>query len=329
MAERKSRARTIAAWLWGLAITTGALPAVAASTGSSDVLYPELAGTTIIDASGIVGIKMRLPKAMTLADNDMRMSVSADTNLAWVMLRWEGFDCGYDFCPSNRVEFHRFPSSSNVPRYVQCVDPLSGDSIACYYPAGVVEIYVVSDGTVRFTSRWSELQGVTQVRATGQVEGVVEQVPVRECDPFLGCAKRYGYSVHEAGTGGRPGMAFVSRWQGGNGPFNTTVRVAGGDACLYPSSGFEEKSPSPDAHPEGCELSDDGSVPPYGVEFGAGFGNDTHWNLNAHGPVYAGFRDLRYEVIGEERADVRAFWLTSGIACASGNYVDCDDPAPK
>ncbi len=302
--------------LWTLNMPAGAVVV--------DTIYPEMARTTIIEGEGIVGITMLLPRNASLHHNDMRLSVSGDTDFAWVLVKQNyTIDSGplkCDFCFSSFAQFHRGYADNDLPLYGGCTNA-DFQEIGCPHEAGPLEIYVVSDGRFRFTMIWPELQGATKVLASAEIDGALERIPVR-CDPSLGCSHLYGSSVHDIGLDNRPGVAVVSMWIKNGGPFSLNPSLSGSQACAYPNISFPEKTADPDTHPNGCDITDSGSLP-YDVGSTSGGPGKGQWMRANHGPQYLGFRIVRQDTIGEIRWDVMGFWLTAGLACPSGDFNDC------
>ena len=316
-----------------------------ASASDEPVEYPEFAGRTIIHATGITGMMLRLPSAVELPTIGLNISLAPGTTYGRAVFRheeyWDNRFPGIcDFCFGSGIEY--IPEAmGNSPSIKNCQSPPSDH---CAYDEGLVEIYIITNGSATLTIDLLGLEGTTELTATGAVDGYLDRLPVN-CAPLPDCTNfAYGHVRREIGVG-KPGQVQVASWAVIPSRFSPAPSVqnlgsVSAMACAYPGYWDPEGSPEPADHSMGCDdvaSSDDPA------------GNDSLrntdtfyltaadrllvgyivWSGNAfaHGPVYVGYRaQWQAPVTGGGSHGAFASWLNEGIACPSGKFVDCAQP---
>ena len=328
--------RGVAAATIGVLICVVAGPSPAAE--SSDL--PLAAGRTAISWSGIKGITVELPADVTVGTGDLTLRVGQGV-FGFAAIRANRYDSlpdpfGCDFCTLNRVWWNEGIGTTSS----------SGCTPACSYQAGSLEIYLVSDGEAEVVIDFSGLTGETSLRATGEVEGGLERIPVLACDasPFTADCSEYGrgHLVIDVGDD-RPVLAMVHGYQnlqhlGSYGGSEIHHELSGrAVSCVYPGTLWPNESPDPQSHPWGC---DNGS--PADFFSAGGLASVTSSNPRAQNQQYFGFaarvghQDLNVQRPGltgyKGTYGALAWWIKRGIACPSGDFGACfgpEEPPPS
>jgi len=289
------------------------------------VVYPEVAGTTVVHADGVTGIILWLPEPARITANDLEIELEEGTKFSWNGFRDPNTFPGFcDLCFKN-VASHQ-PESGTDPGYATCRDDDEND-VGCSYDAGPVELYMASDGPVTLTVKFRNLQGSTELIATGEVDGALKRLAVRGCDPAPDCDSgfSYGGEALEIGLGGRAAMgAVIGYVRDRPGPMGLTIHpgVRNFEVCAYPGLfGGMDTSGDPAAHPRGC---DEEAIPaPHATTGGAGK-NDVNWR--AHGKQYLGFSVWNRWTFEDSVMGFWGMWLEAGMDCPSQDFTECDRP---
>ena len=321
------------------AVVMAALPTAAFPTSISAEeapVLPPAAGRTTIAWSGVKGITVELPTDVTVDSGDMTLRVGPGV-FGFAAIRANTYDSrpdpfGCDFCAPNQV-LQSQGTLSNLAYATGCSPP-------CSYQAGPLEIYLVSDGEAEVVIDFEGLAGETSLRATGEVEGGLQPVPVLRCDaqPFTSDCSEYGrgHVVVDVGDD-RPVLAMVQGWQRRNhmgsygGAEIHQSRPGRAVACAYPGTLWPNESPNPQSHPWGC---DNGS--PEDLFTSGGLAGFISSNPKARGLQYLGFAArVGHEDLNVQRPGLTgykgtygatAWWIKRGIACPSGDFEACSGP---
>ena len=270
-----------------------------------------MAGTTTITWSGTTGIRLRLPSATRLLEEDVRLWAADETTYAFV----RGFEFPHaseacqdlyrtDVCFVQAVDWTR--TIHHDGNFFRQQDPsrrrgvqFSREPTDKYH--GYLDLYLLSDGPVTVELHAAELDGAARYEPTGVVTGTAQRLPV-SCLPDVccpaGCGEgssspellvgpsvAFGGAARDVGPlGFAQALAFAtsppeSRWFGRE---NWQTKP-----CLYPGVSDPEASPAPEDHPYGCDIVPEpreGAV----LEWVANSMASTH--PGASGPTYAGFR---------------------------------------
>lgn len=320
--DRTPRLRLIVALLSALAFVVALATAGAAQ--EPEALYPEAAGTTVIHSEGIVGITLELPEPARLFTDDLQVDVGEETGFSWTGFRVDATPERWwcDFCFTNFTEY--YPEFDRDPSYASCYDD-PGNEIGCTYEAGLLELYLVSDGPITLTISFRNLTGSREFTATAAVDGAVQQLPVKGCDelPDGSCGVTYGGVSREIGLDGRPAMGWVIGYaEAQTGPGGITITPGSRDfeVCAYPSSLFGHSgSGDPADHPRGC---DDEATPNVLLTASSVKKGDVNWKI--HGQQYLGFSVWNKYLFDDAITGFWGMWLEAGMACPSLDFTDCN-----
>lgn len=303
---------------------------------------PVIAGRTTIHASGITGIRLHVPHDVGIRLSTLQLDVSDDTGFAWAsMAHQRPLEGLCEFCPlynavfvrdSRNIEDEPYRSSGECSNH-------AGEEVGCLLEAGSLDLYFVTDGTLTLTIEIPELSGELELTASGEVEGFLERLPER-CDPPLCGVEVHGGVTRSVGTADRPGYAAVFSyvhndpdWDGGAAPSEGNTY-----SCAYPGY-FHGPEPSPRAedHPQGCDatpttaedVAEERWSPRPLLVGGPWVGyNGNGWSngdvsFDVRGEQYLGFFAHRFSPLRGGRMGAWGWWLTSGIACPSGDFTAC------
>lgn len=293
----------------------------AATAGEAPILYPEVAGTTVIHGEGIVGITMLLPRPVKIFTNNLTIEAGPGTKYVWTGFRAHSEpDTSCDFCIRNSTRL--FPGTPFLPSYSNCSDE-QGNDVGCQFQARPLELYFVTDGAATLTLRVPELNGLVELTATADVDGFLEPLPVTGCSPLPDCQQGYSYGgkSRTIGLGGRPALASVVGYtvdsSGVNGVINPGLEDM--EVCAYPGvSAPPGASPDPADHPTGC----DDDLTPGPVTGGEGALRSDAW-AETHGQQYLGFHIFERRTLAPATFRVWGRWLEAGMTCTSGDFHDC------
>lgn len=355
MRRPRLRHRRHVARLAALALTAGLLaaaePAELPLPGSAP-LHPIAGEVTIEAPAGLNGIRFALPAASDGVRLDNSLTTvdelyEGDYALVQMVLpRYEDGLCDVEsFCTFHYFnvvpDWHR---PEDLPQNNGLLTPMNGctndtgddGSIPCPLRTEVLDVYIAADAPLTFTLRFPELEGAVAYTASGEVEGIYEEVPTVEC-PGGDCDRfEIGYSVRTMGSedtrAGVRGFAYVRSAQK---RYHDDVPVRASETsnsgvmgCTYPSFFVPDGSTDPDDHPAGCDLhptvSEDGDVQrePFALETylfnpsAAAIGNIPWWqDINGTDPVYFGFNARNHNLVpGFDGAqNAWAVWLEQGI----------------
>lgn len=227
------------------------LPASAEEPG---VVYPEVAGTTVIHGEGSVGITMMLPEAIRISTGNLTIEAGEDARYVWTGFRSHVEPSALcDFCIRNSTRL--IPEAHPAPSMGSCYDE-TGNEVGCQYQAQPLELYFVTDGPATLTLSVPELSGSIELTATAEVEGFLEELPATGCDPLGDCTQGYAYGgkSRTIGLGGAANadvVGFIADTGGINGVINPGVHNL--EVCAYPGVFNPEASGDPADHPKGCD----------------------------------------------------------------------------
>ena len=304
-----------------LALATGG---AAAGTQADPTIYPTVAGMTVIRADGVSGIKLDFPRDVRWFKDNISLEMSNAVDRAFVGVRSHLPPtelCDLCFGPTWVTAAPRSAMDTVVGH---CEDANRVET-GCLIPAGVHELYFVSDGVITFTMRFPELSGAQEVDATGVVAGGLEPIPVSCKVPD--CSVVGGGLVRQIGLGGKAAAAVVIAMvnTAETPPANpSAINVT---SCAYPGY-FNNKAADAAAYPLGCDVADAddnetaGFLVPntalvgFGAAMEAGSGK-------THGGQYLGFTAHSRALLGSSKVSAWAHWFNEGIACPSGNFFYC------
>ena len=312
-----------------LGILAGVLSPASAEQ-ASDIVYPTIAGQTTVRGSGVTGIKLRVPEDITWFTDNIEWSVSPDVNQFMAAIRNQGDaseQCDLCFNGTFVSGWPGAPFTEEPWNIGECSNE-AGQETGCPIQAGIVEMYVISDGEVTVTMRFPELTGVVEVEATGDVDGVLERIPAECLDPA--CTVLGGGKVRTIGENGRAAAAGVRAWAWAY-PGTVNPNDTSAVACAHPGY-FSDKSADPADHPYGCDIDDplnDQSsqflLPSPGLNGGGWFWSDG--SGKTHGAQYLGFTARSVTTLEPSSIEAWGYWVNEGIACPSEDFFDCHRPA--
>ena len=314
--------RTVVAGI--LVLCLGLATAGSAAGTEAEQIVPTAAGTTVIRAEGVSGIKVNFPRDVLWKRKNITLEMSNAVDRAFVGVRSDvGPPDMCDLCFGGA--FVSAAPHSALGIYVGGCETTEGTEAGCAIAAGVHEIYFASDGVLTFTMRFPELSGVVDVDSTGFVQGAVEKVPATCHAPD--CSVQGGGFVRQIGLGGKASIAGVIAW------VNTAVAQPANPsavniaACAYPGY-FNSKPADPAQYPVGCDAADVGSketlaflLPAMamgGLETAAEDGS-----ARTHGGQYLGFTAHSRAPFGPTTVAAYAHWFNEGISCPTGNFFYC------
>lgn len=312
--------------MWAVALIVVLVPVSSSSAGvEGETVYPTMAGLTTIHARGITAIKMRVPEDVKWFTGNIELKSGPEVHKVLAAIRYQrdAFDlCELCFLGTFAEDSPNSPFAR--PFVGSCYDD-PGNEVGCTIEAGVVEIYIVSDGEVTFTMSFPELSGQLELEATGAIEGAMEKIPVTCLLPD--CSIVGGGKAIEIGQDGRASHAAVTAWAYAEGGI-VNPSEAKAVACAYPGY-FNSRSGNPSDHPYGCDIDD-----PLGDEAGTNFwipftgpnGGGVSWSAGAgktHGLQYLGFNARHRGTLEPSSFDAYGYWINEGIACPSGDFFNC------
>ena len=315
------------AW-FGVTVLTLTVRLVPASAQEPEVVYPPLAGTTVIHADGIAGITLSLPADVRIFESSMSLSPSPGTRFAQVRIAEDFANEFCDFCVANSASHTDFggPAQGREPTYNSCYGE-QGEDVGCEHEAGLMELYFTSVGPATLTLRLPELAGTAEYTATGHVDGIAKSIAVRGCDEFQCESSFWGGEAFQIGLGGRPALAEVVAYVSiprGDPQTEVSPGVIELRACAYPGIfGGANADPDPAAHPNGC----DGNFVPRGIVGNGGGLQAPDGFARSHGLQYLGFRIYQRGVLyPPDQYGAWGVWLNRGMECPSRDFSDCDKP---
>jgi hypothetical protein len=272
------RRMSLIALLTGL-VTTLAVPIPAVGQEA----LPVVTGTTRIVAEGTRGVVLNLPAGVEHTRHSYQATISGGS---FALVRVVPETCSnldiQGSCLSYRAIL--LPKSTAWPQD----EYLQYDTV----PAGRLEVYIVTDGTVTFDMTFPELPGASELTAAAPIDARFETLP-RQCPEWAGdCANiGYGGMTHSVGDSGGVAMsiAYAETEQQDSG----TISVQG---CVSPGPRDPAGSSDPAAHSEGCEFGATAPGQDYLVNYAVGTQSrakgfmSIETNPGARGPIYAGYR---------------------------------------
>jgi hypothetical protein len=295
-----------------------------AAGNQPEEIIPVVAGTTIIRADGVSGIKLNFPEDVRWYRGNIGLEMSSAVDKAFVGVRSHLPPTELcDLCFGGTF-VSAAPRSALGTSTGGCSNANQVE-IGCLIPAGVHEIYLASDGILTFTMRFAELNGVREVDATGDVQG--EVVPIPASCHVPDCSLTSGWVARQIGLGGRAASAGVVAWVNTAAAAPANPSAVNLSACAYPGY-FNDKTGEPGAHPFGCDIEDVDSDAPGGfllpsvapgdLRVAAQDGSGT-----THGTQYLGFTAHSRAPFGPTKVAAYGHWFNEGISCPSGNFFYC------
>lgn len=267
---------------------------------------PPTAGRlTRLYVTGNRGQILQIPKVIPLTREGISLELLEGTYALVVLARSPCSTGGESRCAIGAGMF--------VARYAQrTLRHLGSDA---KLPAGMLEVYIFTDGVAVMSLSIPELDGLVELEPSHLVSGEVVNLPVR-CEPYTDCSMGYGGATRDVGESGFMGyFAFAKRphYTVMNAPALGSVSVSG---CRYTDR------TDPEDHPRGCDVfPDDTSLD--GIDATASFlyqatlersGEAEFGIWDATGPVYGGFIAEAWS--HEPGSDYGAYvlWISQGIA---------------
>jgi hypothetical protein len=280
------------------------------TTASGQAALPEVAGSTRIVAQGTAGLALSLPAEVAHSRGHYQASISGGTfAYVWMVpescpnLELQGSCLSFRgiLMPQSRV----FPENKLV----------QFDTV----PAGRLEVYVISDGTVTVDMSFDELDGSAAYVAEQPIDGRFQALP-RECPQLIGDCTNLGYGGATQSVGASGGVA-VSIAYAEAATVTGSISV---QSCVSPGPRAPAGSADPADHPEGCPFGATGTGQDYLVNYAVrtqsratGF-LTVETNPRATGPVYAGYRAHHINPLFPDGGFAGyGVWLTLGIPAAS------------
>ena len=314
----------IRAILAALALASLAFVGPAQGDRPEALKYPTLAAKNTFHADGVTGIVLRAPKDLLWRSENIELTAGKRTNNAMVAFRNRRADrelCDLCFFGT----FARYIPNSPYPSpwVFGCAND-AGREVGCKIPAGLNELYFISDGPVTFSIDFPELKGRRlKLDVTGRVDGDVRRVPGKCAVPD--CSIVRGFVTEKIGLGGTPAFANIDAWVMAPPATPNNVMEANVKACAYPGF-FNEKSPDPRDHPNGCDVTDRNEsywLEPYPFFNGGGVG-ETDVSGLTHGKQYLGFTIRHRSTLKPARWAAYASWIDAGIGCPSRDFSNCN-----
>jgi hypothetical protein len=315
-------------------LVAGIMPPATADSGPEGAL-PVLAGTTTIRFDGFTGVRIRVPRAVTLDRDTVEQSIDyGDVGYAMVQLSPLDAPCKVSFLPPDDEwcqdyqfrygEGQQLGSSTHTqPRDMML-------------EAGRIDVYGITAGTVEITLRVPELDGEVIIDATGSLDGELRRHDA-ECATQatpVGC--RYqGHGGHRFDVVPASSKVGAYTWarRPNDGPTGDgSPGTQSTSSCIYPfNNPSSPQSTDPDDYPLGCDFVNDpfsrfflsASISPLAVETAAIRADFQPQD----GPKYTGF--AAHSVEGYELVDEPGqyhsfgFWFNRTIDCPSGNWTAC------
>jgi hypothetical protein len=256
--------------------TLAAVPTTGVPPVGTAPALPIAGEVTIHAEAGLHGIRLALPDVEGLAvDNELStIDELYEGDYGLVQLNESGildgdFCTAASLCPLHNIEalpgYYRraedIESTNGLlsPTNGCTMDTADGGHTPCPLDTSTLEVYIATDAEITFTLRFPQLDGAVRHEATGQVDGIYEEIPTADC-PGDDCDRfEIGHKVRNIGTPAHNGfmrgiaLARVSndRLAGelGAGYFSSI----GVMACAYPNYSFPNDSADPDDHPLGCD----------------------------------------------------------------------------
>ena len=287
--------------------------------------YPVLAGTTSLMSIGNGGVILRVPgppKSISLPNPNVSVTLEGGSYFFAGIEDPDGCELiPDDMCVPYKMFGIRKGDGSWA--YFAKIFPNNGpDDPPGKLRSELLHFYFLTDGIVRVTASFPELEGEVAVDATGEVDGFMERLD-RACLPDCSTVA-YGGTRRWVGSVDQMGLAVSLGY--GTSFFPDSANV---ESCLYPDVTGRGSS-HPSDHPAGCgELSDPIDTVALAINFP---GNTGHVRVktDAQGWQYIGFlaRGHQAEPITRSTFDAWGLWLTPRIECPSLDYEDCTRDPP-
>lgn len=318
-------ATTVAASVGIMSLTAAHVPRATAQVADEPV-YPVLAGVTTITAEGNAGVTLRVPSDAALPDQGImgRVDLTVEgADIAYIAMGRPECDLVTGeprlFCVE--FDFWAFPGVKQTN-----LSFLAWSNEGEIDP-GLLNVYVLSEGTVTFTARFDGLDGATTVTATGDIDGIAEKLPTRCPELLPDCSNiGYGGAAHEFRSTGHFRLLSYSEIP------DQLMGQQGNTSCFYPSYADPDVSPEVEDHPYGCDLTptEGGSnnwlnttstyaVNRVGHEWTAFIQGQAY----EQGRVYAGFNGDQISAVPGGHFGAIGVWLHKGITCPSNDFNDC------
>lgn len=257
-----------------------------------------MARHTVIYAHGNAGIRLQLPRGVTLDRGESSVEVVSGTIAAAGLAMGEPTDWSY----WRGVETH-IPGTGHTGEDLPKVDPASF--------RGIIDLYILTDGVARVEFDIEELDGAAEYTAVSAIEGTAAILPNRCTDDRSCAVASFGGMSRTVASPG-----FVASYKFRRSPALGTSLMD----CQYPDAyGYDA---SERAHPDGCDTvaqHDAWSVVVQETAFSAAElvptvtgGSEGRYFWGARGAWYLGYRG--YHPMQPASIGAAGVWLSPGIS---------------